>query len=75
MSTFLRVAVAGRDSDVTLINVDHIVRILPTYSFGVEPKGCTIILTDDSGIQVRASLDEVAERLTLSGGRCSVMAA
>jgi hypothetical protein len=70
MSTFLRLELAGRDGDATLININHIVRICPTF-----PKGSTVVLSDDSSVHVRASLDELTERLTLSGGRCSVMAA
>lgn len=70
MNTFLRLDLAGRDGDVTLINVSHIVRICPTF-----PKGSTVVLSDNSSVHVRASLDDLQERLTMSGGRCSVMAA
>jgi hypothetical protein len=73
MTTFLRLALAGRDSDVTLINVDHIVRILPLYSFGREPQGSTVVLSDDTSVHVRASLDELQQRLTMTSGRCSVL--
>jgi len=68
MSTFLRLELAGRDSDVTLINVAHIVRICPTW-----PQGSTVVLSDDSSVHVRATLDELQSRLTMTSGRCSVV--
>jgi hypothetical protein len=67
MSTFLRLELASRDGDVTLINVEHIVRIAPTW-----PKGSTLVLSDDTSLHVRASLDELQARLCSTGGRAHV---
>jgi len=67
MSTFLRVELASREGDTTLINVAHIVRIAPTW-----PKGATIVLSDDTSLNVRASLDELQQRLCTTGGRAHV---
>lgn len=69
MSTFLHLELAGRDGDVTLVNVDHIVRIAPTW-----PKGATLVLSDDTSLHVRASLDELKARLMSTGGCVRVYA-
>lgn len=68
MSTFLRVELASREGDSTLINVDHIVRIHPSF-----PHGCTIVLSDDTSLNVRASLGRIQARLTATNGRTTVL--
>jgi hypothetical protein len=67
VSTFLRLELAGRDGDVTLVNVGHIVRIAPTW-----PKGSTVVLSDDTSLHARASVDELQQRLRCTGGKTSV---
>jgi hypothetical protein len=69
MSTFLRLELAGRTGDTILLNVDHIVRIHPTW-----PHGCTIVTTDDTSLNVRASLAALDVRLRTTGGRINVFA-
>lgn len=67
MSTFLRLELAGRNGDTILINVDHIIRIHPTW-----PHGCSIVTSDVTSINVRASLDELQVRMRCTGGRVNV---
>lgn len=69
MNTFLRLELAGRAGDVVLINVDHIVRIHPCW-----PQGSSILTSDVTSINVRASVDELQARLTATGGRAHVYA-
>ena len=60
MTTFLRLEIFGRRDDqpaqVVLVNVQHIVRIHPTW-----PSGCNIISSevDEVSLHVTASLDEL----------------
>jgi hypothetical protein len=67
MSTFLRLELPRPEGEFTLVNVDHIVRIHPTW-----PKGCTLVLADDTSLNVRASFDEIQARLRSTGGRVYV---
>lgn len=67
MSTFLRLELAGRNGDTIVLNTDHIVRIHPTW-----PNGCTVVTTDDTSVNVRASLDQLTARLNTTGGRAHV---
>ena len=67
MTTFLRLELAGRDGDLALVNVEHIVRIAPTW-----PKGSTLILSDETSLHVRASVEELQHRLCSTGGRTQV---
>lgn len=68
MSTFLKLELAGRDNDPVLLNVDHIVRIHPTW-----PQGCTIVTTDDTSLHVRPSMDKIYARLTATNGRTTML--
>ena len=73
MTTFLRLELFTRSDHVpaafVLLNVDHIVRIHPTW-----PSGCNIISSevDDVSLHVTASLDELQARLCSTGGRTQV---
>ena len=75
MTTFLRLEIFGRRDDqpaqVVLVNVQHIVRIHPTW-----PSGCNIISSevDEVSLHVTASLDELQARLCSTGGRTQVYA-
>lgn len=68
MSTFLRLELAGRDTDTILLNVEHIVRVHPTW-----PHGCMVVLSDDTSLHVRPSLDKIHARLTATNGRTTVL--
>jgi hypothetical protein len=68
--TFLRLDLAGRrptGGGSILLNVDHIVRIHPSW-----PHGCTIVTTDDASLNVRASLDELRSQMVATNGRIVV---
>ena len=67
VSTFLRLELSGRDGDVTLINVQHIVRIAPTW-----PQGAKVVLSDDTSLHVRASVEDLQQRLCCTGGKTHV---
>jgi hypothetical protein len=67
MSTFLRLELPRPEGECMLVNVDHIVRIHRTW-----PKGCTLVLSDDTSLNVRASFDEIQARLLSTGGRAHV---
>ena len=69
MSTFLRLELPRPEGECMLVNVEHIVRIHRTW-----PKGCTLVLSDDSSVNVRASFDELQARLLSTGGRAHVFA-
>jgi hypothetical protein len=61
MTTFLRLELSNREGDITLVNIEHVVRIHPTW-----PKGCTLVLSDDT------SLEQLQGRLLCTGGRAHV---
>lgn len=67
MATFLRLELASREGDCTLVNVDHIVRICPTF-----PHGATLVMSDDTSLHVRCNLDVLHARLLSTGGRAHV---
>ena len=67
MFVFLRLELSGRDGDVTLINVQHIVRIAPLW-----PKGAKVVLSDDTSLHVRASVEDLQQRLCCTGGKTHV---
>jgi hypothetical protein len=67
MATFLRLELASRDGETVLVNVDAIVRIHPTW-----PQGCTVVLSDDTSLHVRATLAQIDVRLRTTGGRIGV---
>ena len=73
MATFLRLELFTRSDHVpasfVLLNVDHIVRIHPTW-----PSGCNIISSevDEVSLHVTASMDELQARLCSTGGRTQV---
>ena len=67
MNTFLRLELAGRSGDTILLNIDHIVRIHPSW-----PQGATIVTTDDASLHTSASLDEIHKQMTASNGRITV---
>jgi hypothetical protein len=71
VTTFLRLELAGRDTgpgSIVLVNVGHIARIHPTF-----PQGSSIVMDDDTtSLHVRASVDELQERLRSTGGRTHV---
>ena len=73
MTTFLKLQLAMRDASDTpafvLINVDHVLRIYPTWPTGT----ANIIMNEEGpGIHVQASFDDITERLIATGGRIAV---